>query len=151
MAKRKLSMTTVIALIVAGLVLTITTYGAISVSKTLSSSGSISTSANISIYSDSACTISVTSIDWGALAPGGTVNRTVYVKNTGSGVSLTLNMTTSNWNPTSANGPITLTWNKEGTKLTPGISTVAVLTLSVSSSIIGITNFSVQILISGTG
>jgi len=150
MAKRKFPMATVIALAIAGLVLSLTTYGAISVSKTLSSSGSIETSADIGVYSDSACTVPITTIDWGAISPGSTVTRTVYVKNTGSGVSLTLGMTTGNWNPPSASGPISVTWNKEDTSLAPGLSTSAVIALSVSSSITGITSFSVQIYVSGT-
>ncbi len=149
MAKRKLSLATVITLTIVGLLLTLTTYGAVSVSTTLSSTGSITTSANIGVYSDSACTTPMTSIDWGTTSPGSSITRTIYVKNTGSGVSLTLSMTTSNWNPVSANGPITISWNKEGTVLTPGQSTAAVITLSVSSSITGITTFGVQILVTG--
>ena len=59
-------------------------------------------------------------------------------------------MTTLNWSPANANGPITLTWNQEGTKLQPGASVPAILTLSVSSSIIDITSFSIQINVIGT-
>jgi hypothetical protein len=150
MAKKRFSMATVIALTIVGLVLTLTTYGAVTVSTTLSSSGSITTSANIGVYADSACTTSLTTIDWGTTSPGSSITRTVYVKNTGTGLSLTLSMTTSNWSPSGANGPITLTWNKESTVLAPGVSVAAVLTLSVSSGITGITSFSVQILVSGT-
>jgi hypothetical protein len=150
MAKKRFPMATVVALTIVGLVLTLTAYGAVTVSTTLSSSGSITTSANIGLYSDSACTTSLTTIDWGTTSPGSSITRTVYVKNTGTGVSLTLGMTTGNWSPSGANGPITLTWNREGTVLTPGQSVAAVLTLSVSSGITGITSFSVQILISGS-
>jgi hypothetical protein len=150
MTKKKAPITTIIALIITGLVLTLTTYGAISVSTTLSSSGSITTTANIGVYTDSACTTALTSIDWGTTSPGSSIARTVYVKNTGSGVSLTLSMTTSSWSPAGANGPITLSWNKESTVLTPGQSVAAVITCSISSSITGITSFSVQILISGS-
>jgi hypothetical protein len=149
MVKRKLSMASVIALTIVGLVLTLTTYGAVSVSTTLTSSGSITTSANIGVYSDSACQTALSTIDWGSTSPGSSITRTVYVKNTGSGLSLTLSMTTSNWSPVNANGPITINWNKEGTVLTPGQSVAAVITLSVASSITGITNFGVQILVSG--
>ncbi len=157
MAQRKFSRVTIIAIALVGLALTMTAYGAISVSTSINSSGSIATSSGISVsspamgvYSDNACTVPMTTIDWGSVSPGGTVTRTVYVKNTG-GVSLTLSMATSNWNPTSANGPLTITWNKSGTTLTSGQSTAATITLSVSSSITGITSFSVQILISGAG
>ena len=59
-------------------------------------------------------------------------------------------MTTLAWNPTNANGPIIITWNQEGNVLTPNQSVTAVLTLTVSSMITGISNFSVQIDITGT-
>jgi hypothetical protein len=125
-------------------------YAAINVSVSINSSGSIAASPNIGVYSNSACTTLLTTISWGSPSPGGTVTQTVYVKNTQGTASLTLSMTASNWNPTSANGPLTVTWNQQGTVLAPGQSTAATLTLKVSSSIAGITTFSVQISISGT-
>lgn len=149
MTTRKISTGTIIAITMVGLILTLTTAGLISVNQTVPSSGTIKT-VNVGVYSDSACTINCTSIDWGSISPGSTVNRTIYVKNTGT-AQITLNMTKTNWNPPSANGPITLTWNREGTTLNAGQSTTATLTLSVSSSITGITAFSVNIVITGTG
>jgi uncharacterized protein YcnI len=166
MAQRKFSRVTIIAIALVGLALTMTAFGAISVRTSINSSGSIVTSlgtssgisatsnvpsSSLSMYSDSACTVPMTTINWGSVSSGGTITRTVYVKNTGGGVSLTLSMATSNWNPTNANGPLTVTWDKEGSLLAPGQSTAATITLSVSSSITGITSFSVQILIYGTG
>ncbi|MCW4003142.1 MAG: hypothetical protein NWE95_04425 [Candidatus Bathyarchaeota archaeon] len=141
---------TIVALVLVAIALTLTTYGAITVSKNLSSTGSINVTPNLGVYSDSGCTTTLSAIDWGTISPGSNITRTIYVKNTGTGTSLTLSMTTSNWNPTSANGPITITWNKEGTILTPGQSTAAVITLTTSQSISGITSFSVQISITGT-
>ncbi|MGD6852785.1 MAG: hypothetical protein ACQCN6_12070 [Candidatus Bathyarchaeia archaeon] len=58
-------------------------------------------------------------------------------------------MSTSYWNPTGANGPITITWNQEGATLAQGQSKAATITLSVSSSITDISSFSVQINVSG--
>ncbi len=150
-AKRKLSIATaVIALVIIGIALTLTTFAAITTSTNMSSTGTVSTSAGLGVYSNSQCTTSLSSINWGTLTPGGTTTQTIYVKNTGTGLSLTLNLTTSNWSPTSANGPITITWNQQGTDLQPGASVAAILTLTVSSSISDITSFSVQISISGT-
>jgi len=184
-SKRKLSKTTlvVLALVVIGLALSVTTFAVITnspipssadivktlpnvsnspatqspnVANSLSSksnvlsNGAVTTSANCGLYSDSACTTPLSSIDWGVLTAGGTVTQTIYVKNTGSGLPLTLNMTTTNWSPASANGPITVTWDQEGTILSPGQSIAATLTLAVSSSEIGLTNFGVQISITGT-
>jgi hypothetical protein len=137
------------AIAVLGIALTLTTAGLLSVNQLVSSSGTITT-VNVGVYSDSACTQNLTSINWGTVSPGGSVTKTIYVKNTGS-VQITLGMTKTSWNPTSANGPITLTWNKEGTKLNAGSVATATLTLSVSSSISGITTFSVNIVIAGSG
>ena len=138
-------------LVTIGLTLAATTYAALSTSQSLSSSGSVTVTgtASLGIYSDSACTTSLSSISWGSLTPGGSTTQTIYVKNTGT-VPLTLSMATSNWSPTSANGPITITWNKAGTVLSAGQSSSAVLTLTVSSGITDVTSFSVQISITGT-
>jgi len=84
------------------------------------------------------------------LEPGGSATQTINIKNIGNGVSLSLSMTTTNWNPASTNGPITITWNRENTILSPGQSTSATITLTVSPSISDVTNFSVQISITGT-
>jgi hypothetical protein len=149
MAMRKISTGAIIAIVIVGLVLTVTTAGLLSVSQSVSSSGTV-TAVNVGVYSDSACTQTLTSINWGTIAPGGSVTSTIYVKNTGN-VQITLSMTKTNWNPPGADGPITLTWNKEATTLSAGASTAATLTLTVSSSISGITTFSVNIVITGTG
>jgi hypothetical protein len=149
MAIQKISTGAIIAIVMVGIVLTVTTAGLISVSQSVSSSGSV-TAINVGVYSDSSCTQNLTTIDWGTVAPGNSVTKTVYVKNTGNS-DITLSMTKNGWNPTSANGPITVTWNKESTTLSAGASAAAIITLSVSSGISGITTFSVNIVITGTG
>lgn len=149
MALQKISTGAIIAIAMVGLILTVTTAGLLSVSQQVSSSGTV-TAVNVGVYSNEACTVNLTSIDWGTIAPGDSVTRTIYVKNTGNS-QITLSMTKSGWTPAEANGPITVTWNREGTTLEPGISTAATLTLSVSSGISGIETFSVNIVITGTG
>ncbi len=131
-------------------ILTASTYAALSTNQNLSTTGEINVSANIGLYSNSECTTTTNSISWGTLIPGGSTTQTVYIKNTSNGVSLSLNMATTNWNPTSANGPITITWNRENTILSPGQATTATITLTVSPNISNVTNFSVQISITGT-
>jgi hypothetical protein len=131
------------------LFVTILASGALISSKTIASSGVVAT-ANIGVYSDSACTQSLTSLNWGTISPGGSVVRTIYVKNLGT-TQVTIGMTGANWNPASANGPITLTWNREGTTLSANQVATATLTLSASSSISGITTFNVDVVITGTG
>ncbi len=150
LAKRNLKIASVVVLTIISVALTWTTYAAINVSRNLSSSGSITVSANLGVYSDSGCQNAITTLDWGTITPGDTITRTIYIKNTGTGVSLSLSIGTSAWNPTNANELITITWNCEGTRLQPGQSTVATLTLTVSPNITDITNFSVQISITGT-
>jgi len=133
------------------LTLAATTYGALSTSQSLNSTGAVTIvgSASLGIYSDSTCTNAITSISWGSLTPGTSTTQTVYIKNNGT-FPLTLSMATSNWNPIIANGPLAITWNRAGTVLSSGQSTSAALTLNVASNVTDITTFSVQISITGT-
>lgn len=110
----------------------------------------MSRSADLGVYSNSVCTTPLSSLNWGTLNPGENSSKTIYIKNTSSSLALTLNMGTSNYTPIAANGPIILTWNQGGTRLQPGQSVAATLTLAVSSNITDVTNFSVQINIAGT-
>jgi hypothetical protein len=64
---------------------------------------------------------------------------------------MTLSMTKANWNPAGANGPITISWDKESSVVAAGAVATAVLTLTVSSGISGISTYSVDIVIAGTG
>lgn len=123
--------------------------GVLTASKSIGSSGSVK-AINVDVYSDSACTLVLSSIDWGTIEAGTSVNRTIYVKNTGNHV-LTLSLSSSGWSPSDAGSYLTLSWDKQGATLNKGQSTAAVLTLAVSSSISGITSFSVNIVIQGTG
>ena len=151
MATRKISKAAIILLTAIGAIITATTAGLLTASQTLSSGGNVQvTAVGVGIYSDSACTLNLTSISWGTIKPGEAVTRTIYVKNTGN-TPITLSMATNTWAPPEANGPIAITWDKEAATLNAGNSTAAVLTLSVSSSITGVTNFSVNIIITGTG
>lgn len=129
-------------------VLTVTTAGLLSVSHSISSTGSI-TAINVGVYSNSACTHELTLIEWGTISPGNSETRIIYLKNTGN-AQITLSMASANWNPANANGPITVTWNKGGDTLDVGQVATATLTLSVAESISGVTNFSFNITITGT-
>ena len=147
---RKISIGAITAIALVGLALTVTTTGLLTATQSVYSTGTVDvTAVNVGVYSDAGCTLSLTSLSWGTISPGNSVTQTVYVKNTGN-TPITLTMTTSNWNPTGANGPITVTWNKQDTVLGAGNSIASTLTLSVSSSISGVTDFSVNIIITGT-
>jgi hypothetical protein len=129
-------------------------FGALSASHMFSNSGSLSypppppPTVQIGVYNDSGCTNAVSNIAWGTLSPGAIATQTVYVRNEGN-VSVTLNMTTSSWNPSNASSYMALTWNRESYVLTASSVVSAVLTLNVSSSITGITTFSFNTTITG--
>ena len=147
MAAQKISAGVIVAITISGMMLTLSTAGMLSVNEALPTSGSIS-ALNVAIYSDSSCSQKLMSIDWGTISPGKTVTVTFYIKNTGN-TQVMLKMTKTNWNPPAANGPITLTWNREDTTLNVGQTVHAILTLYVSESISGIIDFSVDVVISG--
>lgn len=150
MAMRKISTGTIMAIAIVGLILTVTTAGLLSASQSVYSTGTVDiTAVNVGVYSDAGCTLSLTSISWGTISPGNSVTQTIYVKNTGN-TPITLSMTTSNWNPVAANGPISISWNRQSQVLSAGSSIAATVTLTVSSSISGVTDFSVNIVITGT-
>jgi hypothetical protein len=119
-------------------------------SDSLDDSPGLVVSSNLRVYSDSACTQPLTTINWGSISPGGTTAQIMYIKNIETVAAVTLNMTTSNWNPKESNGPIIVTWDREGTILSPGQSIEAIITLAVSPDISNIVNFTVQISIAGT-
>lgn len=145
-----MSRITVVAMVIAAISLSVATYAAINYNQDVQTFGSIVTSPNIGVFSDSDCTQNLTSLSWGAIGPGSSVQRTVYVKNTGAGASIDLSMTTLNLLPAGASGYITVSWDKEGTTLSPVQSTAAVITLSVNSGIVDVTDFSVTVRITGT-
>jgi hypothetical protein len=144
----KLSLGATIAIAVTGLFLTMLTAGALVSSQTVPTGGTI-TAVNVGVYTNSACTSNCTSIDWGTLSPGGSTTKTIFVKNTGT-IPVTLSMATANWSPTNANNYLTLTWNRANYALAAGSSVSATLTLTASGSAGSITNFSFDIVITGT-
>ncbi len=114
------------------------------------SPGVYSSSPDLSLYVDSACTQDLTAIDWGTISPGESVVRTMYVKNTGN-IAVVLSMYTMNWSPANANGPVAVSWDKEGVLLDVNRVLMVSLKLNVSLSISEITSFDMDIVISATG
>ena len=147
--RAKLGLVVVLILTIIAVALTCSTYAALSTNRRVNASGSVSTTANLGLYSDSTCQTPLTSIEWGAPTPGTSITRIIYIKNTGIGVSLSLSLTTSNWDPPIADGPITVTLDKTGTRLSPGQSTAASITLTVSPTTVDINNFNLAITITG--
>lgn len=101
---------------------------------------------NLGLYWDKNCTQSISSIDWGALSPGDLKEVDVYVRNEGN-TSVILSLTSLNWNPVNASSYMNFTWNIVDTKLDLSQVAPANLTLTVSPSITGISNFRFDIVV----
>ena len=115
---------------------------------TRGTSKAITKTFEIRLYIDRACTQPLTSIDWGIITPGQFKTRTFYIKNL-SKFPMELSLTSTNWTPATANGPLKLTWDLEGTRLSGNKVTMATLTLTLSSGVNGVEAFNVDIVLSG--
>lgn len=102
----------------------------------------------IDVFWDETCTNAIAEIVWGTLEPGDVVSKTIYVKNSGN-AAVVLSMVAENWLPIEAGNFISITWDAEESILSAGGVKMANLTMNVSSSIAGITDFSVDISIQG--
>lgn len=122
---------------------------AVQTSRTISNLGSVK-GIGVGIYWDSTCTDRTSSINWGLLDPGSSKTVTVYVRNEGNTVA-TLSKATGNWNPSTASSYLSLNWDYTGQTLSVNQVLRIKLTLIVSSTISGITNFSFDITITATG
>jgi hypothetical protein len=118
-------------------------------SRTISNAGAVK-GMGVGIYWDSACTNRTSSVNWGLLDPGSNKTVTVYVRNEGNAVAA-LSKAAQNWNPSTASSYMTLNWNYAGQTLSVNQVLQIKLTLVVSSTTSGITNFSFDITITATG
>ena len=146
MALKKITMDAVIVAAVVGVLLTVSTIGVLGAPK---GAGKVQ-AVNVRVYSDSGCTVSCGAIDWGMIKPDSVVERVVYVKNSGSGV-MTLRFSVDGWSPDLAGSVIKVTWNL-GNKYRLGAGEVVPVTLSLraAADTLGLTDFSFNVLISGT-
>jgi hypothetical protein len=101
------------------------------------------------IYQDFNCTQPLQSVDAGIVDPGETKNWTIYVRNK-SDTAFGLNLQTSNWDPSTANGQIQLTWDYDGRQLGSNQTLKVTLMLVVSSTLHDISAFSFDATISST-
>jgi hypothetical protein len=104
----------------------------------------------VGVFWDSNCTNTVSFIDWGIVEPGSMNNVTVYMRNEGN-VAASISLATENWNPSNASDYLSLSWNYDGRELNPLEVVQETLTLTVSSSVQGITSFSFDIIVSISG
>jgi len=103
----------------------------------------------IGAYWDPDLTSKASTTDWGLLQPGAQKSLTVYVHNEGNS-PVTLSLSTSNWIPSTASDYLALTWNYNGQTISPSAQMQVTLTLTVSSNITGISNFSFDIIIAAS-
>ena len=140
-----------LALIVYTLALALTgqVMSAIQANRTISNAGAVK-AIGVGVYWNPDGTNMVTSINWSILEPGSSTNRTCYIQNEGNSAS-TLSMNATNWNPSNASDYISLTWDYGGQPVNPGELIQVIFTLSISDSVEGITSFSFDITIVGSG
>lgn len=144
----RISTSVVLAVLGLGIVLTTLVFGVLTTNQSVNNTGNVK-AVGVNVYSDSGCTLRLSLIQWGTLEPNSKRNYTIYIKNTGN-VGVTLNLTTGNWNSSTARSYITLTWNREAYALNHQTSISAILTLTVSPSISGVQGFSFDVIITGT-
>ncbi len=102
----------------------------------------------VEIWKDEALTEILGFIDWGILSAGEETTYFVWVENQGNS-EIKLSMWTEAWNPTNASDWIDLSWDYDDSWIPANSSIPILFTLSVSSNIIGITNFSFDIWVKG--
>jgi hypothetical protein len=147
MAMQRMRLSALLTIVAAAMV--VTALGALTASYQFNNTATVK-AVGVSVYWYSNGTSPVTTIDWGTIAPGESVTKIIYIRNNGT-VPVTLSMTTSGWSPSTASSYITLTWNCTNYNLNAGFVVAAALTLNVSSTVSGITSFSFDIVITGTG
>jgi len=149
-AKRK--QTSLLLVVTAALILNVfllnTIAGQLMYSTSLQSYGTVQT-IGVAAYKESNCVTLMSDVNWGNVVPGGSITKTVYIRNEGNS-ALTLSLNAENWNPTSATNYLTLSWNYGGQTIQPNQVVQITLTLSVSQSINGIETFYFDIIIVGT-
>ncbi len=118
-------------------------------SKTISNAGSVK-GIGVGIYWDLACTNQTSSVNWGLLDPGSNKTVGIYVRNEGNSI-IVLSKSVQNWNPSSVQSYVSLNWNYVNQTLNVNQVLQVSLTLVVSSTVSGITNFSFDVTISATG
>lgn len=144
---QKATIGAIVVLVYVGVIVSV--LGTLVATQTISNSGTVVTAIGVSVYTNSSCKQVLSAITWGSLNVGNVTTRTMYVKNTGNN-AVTLNMTTSGWNPSYASSYFTFTWNQQSTQLAAGAGVTATLTLTGPSSVGNFTSFSFNIIISGT-
>ena len=143
MAVREMTFMAVIMVAVLSVLLTVSTMGVLGAPR---GSGKVEM-LNGEVYLDSGCTVKCTSIDWGHIAAGAVVSKTIYVKNLGSSV-VYLKISAIDWTPLKASSLMKLSWNISSYYPVPAGEVVPVkLTLRAAANTHGLSDFSFTIVL----
>ena len=99
---------------------------------------------SIEVYWDPQCSSVVGSIEWGTLYAGESNNVTVYVRNEGESATV-LSLGVSDWSPIEATNYLSIDWNYSGFIVESGDVAAINLFLTVDPTVIGISDFAVNI------
>lgn len=121
---------------------------ALTYSATISASGTI-TGIGVKVFSDAQGAVEINSVNWGNIAPGGSVTVSLWIKNTGN-VPVTLSMQTGSWSPIGYASTLTLTWNYNNAVIQPNAMLKVDWTLTASTSATPGTSFSFNIILTAT-
>jgi len=100
----------------------------------------------VGVYEDANCSVAVKYLDWGTLEPSSVKNISLYIRNEGNHVA-TLFLATNNWSPVNASSYMALSWNYSGKVLSSMENIGVMLTLSISSAVKNIVDFSFDVII----
>jgi hypothetical protein len=103
----------------------------------------------VGVFWDRNCTQGVSSIDWGTLAPGMTKTVSVYVQSKSNETCILILIPTG-WNPPVAANYLELSQDYENKKIQPSEVVKVTLSLAVSASVAGVTNFSFNVIVEGS-
>jgi hypothetical protein len=153
---RKISRRKILVFVAVGLLLSLLTATLVSSavtpqskSQSVPSKGQL-TVINLGLYSDSACTLNVTALDFGPITVGGASTILCWVRNIGNS-NEALSLATNTWSPANASQWLSVSWNQAGAVLAKNQVVAANLTLNVSPSVDpNLGNFTFNVVIAGT-
>jgi hypothetical protein len=151
-AKRtKVVLATVALVLLSGLISGLMVAQVLSAIQSISTISSVGTvkAVGVGVYWDASATNRTTAINWGTLDPGSQKSFTVYIRNEGNS-AMTLSLSASNWNPSTASNYMSLSWNYNGQSVSAGATVQVTITLTVSGSITSVSNFSFDLVIIGS-
>lgn len=124
-------------------------FPAFQTSRTVSNVGEVK-AIGVNLYRDIECTLSLSSIPWGFIEPGGTKNYNIYARNEGDyNIYLTLDIDANSWIPTEASNYLVLSWNYDNSTIIPDDVKEITLDLYCDPSVTGVDTFSFDIIITG--